>query len=119
MTKMADEEYAKVGLSSSYALVLMLVIDNPGILPKEISRQMQLTPSTVTRLIEKLEYRGLLIRRQNGRCTEVYPTKDGLAIKKEIKDAMKRLYLRYTKILGKEKAHSLTSAIYETTQILE
>ena len=36
MTKMADEEFASAGLSSSYAFLLMTVNHKPGIQPKEI-----------------------------------------------------------------------------------
>ena len=57
MTKISDDEFAITGLSSSYAFLLMIVNENPGVQPTEISHQMQLTPSTVTRLIEKMEYR--------------------------------------------------------------
>ena len=56
MTKIADEEFGVTGLSSSYAFLLMTVNEKPGIQPKEISQHMQLTPSTVTRLVEKMEF---------------------------------------------------------------
>ena len=62
MTRMADEEFALAGVSSSYAFLLMTVNGQPGIQPKEISQKMQLTPSTVTRLVEKMEARALLER---------------------------------------------------------
>ena len=113
MTKMADEAFAPTGLSTSYAFLLMTVNDSPGIQPKTISRQMQLTPSTVTRLIEKMEYRGLLERRSVGRATEVYPTEQSLALKPKLKKAWQSLYKQYTKILGKESANVLTENIYE------
>jgi len=119
MTKIADEEFAVAGLSSSYAFLLMSVIEKPGIQPKEISLHMQLTPSTVTRLIEKMEYRGLLSRKPNGRTTEVYPTEDAVALFPKIKDAWKKLYCRYTEILGKSKANELTILINQANEILE
>ena len=51
MTRMADEEFALAGVSSSYAFLLMTVNGQPGIQPKEISQKRQLTPSTVTRFL--------------------------------------------------------------------
>ncbi|MBK8406230.1 MAG: MarR family transcriptional regulator [Saprospiraceae bacterium] len=62
------------GLSSSYAFLLMTVNNKPGIQPKEISEQMQLTASTITRLIEKMEQKKLLVRESTGRSTGVFPT---------------------------------------------
>ena len=112
MTKMADEAFAPTGLSTSYAFLLMTVNDSPGIQPKAISCQMQLTPSTVTRLIEKMEYRGLLERKSVGRATQVFPTEKSEALKPELKKAWQRLYKQYTTILGKDIARQLTDDIH-------
>ncbi len=112
MTKMADEEFAATGLSSSYAFLLMTVNDKPGVQPKEISEKMMLTQSTVTRLIEKMEHKGFLERKHSGRNTEVYPTAKSKKLDKKIKQAWMSLYKRYTAILGKEKSKKLTDDIY-------
>ncbi len=118
LTKMADEEFAVTGLTSSYALLLMSVNEKPGIQPKEISKEMQLTPSTVTRLIEKLELKGLVERRNSGRCTLVYPTQLGIYKHKNIKDAWVSLHSRYSELLGKEKTNLLTSEVGSSIQLL-
>ena len=78
-----------------------------------------LTPSTVTRLIEKMEYRGLLKRESVGRSTEVYPTDAGLAMQPTLKEIWQTLYKRYSEVLGKETADKLTVDIYSATQKLE
>ena len=101
MTKMADEAFAATGLTSSYAFLLMIVNEKPGIQPGEISCQMQLKPSTVTRLIEKMEYRGYLKREHAGRCTKVYPTIASTKLNPKIKKAWSDLYRQYADILGK------------------
>jgi len=51
---------------------------------------MQLTPSTVTRLIEKMEHKGLLTRKPVGKFTEVYPTptEKGEKLDKVIKESI-------------------------------
>jgi len=113
MTKISDEEFAKVGLSSSYAFLLMTVNAKQGIQPKEISEQMQLTASTVTRLIEKMEYRGFLKRQSCGRSTEVYSTEAGLEMQSKLKEIWRNLYERYSTVLGKETSDKLTTDIYD------
>ncbi len=118
MTRMADEEFAVTGLSSSYAFLLMAVIHKPGIRPKHISRQILLNPSTITRLIEKMEARKLLKRKAVGRNTEVYPTRASIKLEPAIKQAWKNLNLRYSNILGSKQAESLTTAIYLSTSLL-
>ncbi|HSZ25661.1 MAG TPA: helix-turn-helix domain-containing protein, partial [Cytophagaceae bacterium] len=83
MSKMADEEFAITGLSSSYAFLLMVVNKKPGVQPKMISEELQLTPSTITRLIEKMEQRKFLERKSIGRITEVYPTQKSIELDKK------------------------------------
>lgn len=119
MTKMADECFASTGLTSSYAFLLMTVNSSPGIQPKEISQHMLLTPSTVTRLIEKMENRGLLTRTHVGRATEVYPTQSSLDLDKKIKDAWAELYKRYANILGKENSNELAVQIQNAINKLD
>ena len=119
MTRMADEAFAKLGLTSSYAFLIMTANDKPGIQPKEICQHLQLTPSTVTRLIEKMEYKGFLERKKVGRITEVYPTKEGLKLQPEIKSAWKSLAKRYNSILGKKDSQELTTAIHNANMKLE
>lgn len=119
MTKMAEEEFAITGLAPSYAFLLMTVNEVPGIQPKDISVQMQLTPSTVTRLIEKMEAKGYLERNSIGRATEVYPTKKSLALQITLKKAWNNLYRRYTNLLGEQEARELTTSLHEATIKLE
>ena len=72
LTRMAEEEFSMAGVAPSYAFLLMTVNSEPGIRPSKIGQRMQLSPSTVTRLIEKLEYRGFLERKIIGKYNEVY-----------------------------------------------
>ena len=119
MTRFADEEFASLGITSSYAFLLMSVNSKPGIQPGEISIEMQLTPSTVTRLIEKMEYKGLLERRTSGKFTEVYATGKGEEIIPQIKTCWMNLYKRYSGILGEENSRQLTSLIYDAVRKLD
>lgn len=111
LSKMAEEEFAITGLAPSYAFLLMAVDKKPGIQPKELSMQLQLTPSTVTRLIEKLEYKGIVERKTSGRCTEVYPTKKCHELDEKIKLAWTNLNKRYVELIGEEEVLELTSLI--------
>ena len=119
MTKIAEEEFSVTGLAPSYAFLIMIVNDKPGIQPKEISSQMQLTPSTVTRLIEKMEYKGLLIRKSVGRDTTVFPTTNGVALAPSIKCAWQALFKRYSDLLGEKAGIELAISIHLATQKLD
>lgn len=111
ITRMADEEFRRTGLSPSHAFLMMLVNDHPGIGQKALCEQLQLAPSTVTRFIDTLVYRGLLTRHVDGKVSRVTATEAGAALQQPIEDAWRNLHLRYAKVLGLEAGDELTAAI--------
>lgn len=119
ITRIAEEEYAPTGLTPSYAFLVLTVNEKPGIQAGEISEIMRLNPSTITRFIEKMEEKGLLTRKTNGKFTEVYPTEKGLALNETITTCWKNLYNRYVSVLGVTQANMLTMAVYEAVSKLE
>lgn len=118
-TKMAEEEFAVVNLAPSYAFVVMAVNRKPGLLAGELAEIMMLTPSTVTRLLEKLETQQLIKRHTEGRITMIYPTPKSVEINQTIVLAWEKLYKRITDILGKEFAHRLTEDIFSAAIKME
>lgn len=73
----ADEAFATVGLSSSHALLLLLIHQEPGIRPSSLADQLYLKPSTITRLVDKLERRQLVEKETEGRATSIACTSEG------------------------------------------
>ena len=114
MTKLAEEEFSAVGLAPSYAFVVMTVNKNPGIHAGELAEIMMLTPSTVTRLVDKLESRGLVTKHNEGRVTMIYPTAASVELNDSIKAAWYKIYLRVTEVLGEDHARQLTGSIFQS-----
>lgn len=119
ITRMAEGAYAPTGLTPSHAMLLMVVIDHPGINPSEIAETMLLKPSTVTRFVEKLEEKGLAVRKTNGRFTEVFATEVGNSMNMKIKAAWMDLYRKYTALLGEEEGAALVKLSYKAAKTLE
>lgn len=114
VTRMAEEEFSVVDLAPSYAFVIMTVNKNPGIHAGELAEIMMLTPSTVTRLVDKLESRGLVKKHSEGRITMIYPTPASVEMNDAIKAAWYKLYLRFTDVLGEENARQLTGSVFQS-----
>ena len=74
MEKLATENWKKVDLFPSHGYLLLLVLEQPGIQPMALSQELHLEPSTITRLLEKLEQKKLIVRTTEGKLTNVYPT---------------------------------------------
>jgi MarR family transcriptional regulator, organic hydroperoxide resistance regulator len=102
--KLAQQSWSKVGLSPSHAYLLMMAIEEPGIQPSNLADNLQLQPSTITRLIEKLEEKKLLVRTTEGKVTNVYPSPKGKELLPRLKECLSEFYNNYASILGKDES---------------
>ena len=105
--KLANESWKRVNLSPSHAYLLLLTLEHPGIQPTAIAEQLQLQPSTVTRLIEKIEKQKLIVRTTEGKLTNVYPTPKGKELLPKLMECLADFQARYTGLLGKEESARL------------
>jgi len=119
ITRMAEQEFQRTGLSPALAFLLMVVVEKPGIGQKELSARLRLAPSTVTRLADTLVHRGLLNRKQDGKTVGHAPTSEGRKLYKPVRQAWSSLYRRYSKALGKQAGDRLTRAADEAGVLLE
>ena len=62
ITRLSDDAFARTGLAPSLGFVLITVNRQPGVQPSEVAEIMMLDPSTVTRLVEKLQGKGLVLQ---------------------------------------------------------
>lgn len=78
-----------------------------------------MSPSTITRLVEKLEDKHLARRVSEGKSTLVFPTPASVALDGQVRSAWSELYRRYVNMLGEEAAHHLTTLVYNSALKLE
>jgi DNA-binding MarR family transcriptional regulator len=109
--KLAQDSWSKVDLSPSHAYLLMMAIEEPGVQPSGLADHLQLQPSTITRLIEKLEDRKLVIRTTEGKMTNVYPTPKGKELLPKLKECLNEFYSSYAGILGREESARLVQTM--------
>jgi MarR family transcriptional regulator, organic hydroperoxide resistance regulator len=77
IASVAETAFLDLGLTPSDAYLLMTVNEKPSIQPTEISEKILLAPSTITRMIEKLEKRHIVTRANEGKYTYVTATPKG------------------------------------------
>ena len=117
--KLATESWKKVALSPSHAYLLMAVLEEPGLQPTVLAEHLQLQPSTITRLIEKLEEKKLVIRTTEGKLTNVYPTPRAKELQPKMNACMQEFYSNYSSLLGKEESTDLVKAISKIADKLD
>ena len=116
---MADEAFSRAGLAPSYGFLLMTVNRNPGISAGELARTMILSPSTLTRLVDKMVREGYIIRRKEGKYRYLSPTDKSTALQQTLLDSWQELFENYTGILGDDESIRLTSAVYRSVEALD
>ncbi len=119
ITKIAEDSFASVDLAPSYAFIVMTVNKNPGVNAGELAKIMMLKPSTITRLVEKLEKSSLIKRFHEGKQVLIFPTKTSMELDSKIKEAWAGMYNKYVDLLGKEFADKLTQDVFKAANLLE
>lgn len=109
--KLAAAAWKKANLSPSHAYLLMIVLDEPGVQPGALSRELHLTPSTITRLIEKLEEKKLVTRNTEGKTTSVYPTAKGKDMQALLQECTAEFYRRCVALVGSSECARFVSGI--------
>jgi DNA-binding MarR family transcriptional regulator len=117
--KLASDVWKQVDLSPSHAYVLLLVLDEPGMQPGAIAGQLHLTPSTITRLLEKLESKKLVVRTTEGKVTNVYPTPKAKELHPKMISCAEEFADHYYKILGRDACDKMIDTITKMADQLE
>lgn len=105
------------GLSPSHGYMLRVVLSKPGITQKELGVELQLEKSTITRFIDSLQEKGLIIRRKSagvdGREQNIYPTCKAKKIQAPLEDLGEMLYQTMASSLSKKQLTMLVNQLKE------
>ncbi|MCG8427149.1 MAG: MarR family transcriptional regulator [Chromatiales bacterium] len=122
VSRIWTEAYRQFDLSPPHAFLLRVVLAKPGLLPRELAEELSLSRSTVTRFLDSLEKRDLLIRRptgKDGRELQVYPTKAAKAMHQALDDTGGRLTKLMGEIIGKNDVSTTVAKLREIQKSLE
>ena len=117
--RLASQTWKSVNLAPSHAYLLMDVLEEPGIQPGTLAKHLQLQPSTITRFIEKLETKKLLVRTTVGKATNVYPTPKARELSPKLKHCLTHFCQRYSEMLGREESTKLIHDMAKTAERLD
>lgn len=119
LSRMAEDAFARAGLSPSYAFVVVTVNRLPGISPSAIARQLEMQPSTITRFLDKLEQKKLIDRKFDGRNSSIYPTEKSQEMNLMLEECWEALKEQYREELGLNMSKMLANNISEANERLK
>ena len=117
--KLALKSWKPVNLSPSHAYLILMVLQEPGTQPGCIANHLQLSPSTVTRLIEKLEEKGLATRITEGKTTKIFPTAAAKQLLPALLECSNQFYNSCNNILGRDESNELICNMTKIADKLE
>jgi DNA-binding MarR family transcriptional regulator len=116
------EAYKPFNLSPPHAFLLRVVLAKPGLMPRELAKELSLSRSTVTRFLNSLEAHGFLVRKmtnQDGRELQIYPTKAALVIREELDQTGKKLTKLMGNLIGNDELSQTVSNLRKFQKILD
>lgn len=115
-----EEAFAEFDLSPSHAYLLRLTLSSPGLTPKQISQELKLEKSTITRFLDVLAKKGFIRRQKSlsgdAREQGIYPTKKAEKISAQLETKGDALYQKMIDTMGKKELTSLVARLRETEQ---
>lgn len=102
--RLADEAFQKTGLSPSHAVLLYIINLKGEVQQKEVGELLHLTPSTITRLVDKLERKSYVKKQTEGKNVCLLATDEGLQQQEQIVFSWNQLQNGYKDVLTEEES---------------
>ncbi|MBL7814883.1 MAG: MarR family transcriptional regulator [Saprospiraceae bacterium] len=119
ISSITENAFMDLGLTPSDAYLIMVVNEKPNVQPTEISEKILLAPSTITRMIEKLEKRNIVTRTQEGKYTYVAATSKGKDLYPEILSTWDDIYEVFNRKLTGDTIRQLVEITSEAAKKLK
>jgi len=120
--KMAKETWKPSGLHPSHAHLLRLILDGSASFstscPTFLSKDLLLSPSTITRLLEKLEKKELITRFSYEHLVVVLPTQKARELAPLLEQCENTFAMQCHELLGEQETFDLSLVLTRTTDLL-
>lgn len=119
LNRYAIEEFEMTGFAPSYGFLLLALKKSENKSPSYLAKILNLSPSTITRFIDKLEKDGYVVRDGKVRNKQINLTELGDAKIPVIIQAWKNLHERYMTYLTKEQEQMIQASLALGIEALE
>jgi DNA-binding MarR family transcriptional regulator len=119
ITKIWEEEFGTLGLSPSHGYILAAIFEERGISHKALCELMEMDPSTITRFLDKLEKKGLIIKSNKWKGATFQITHEGNLTSRKIIKLMGKLFNRMQTQFGKSEFSDLVDRLQRTRRSIK
>ncbi|MDH4274223.1 MAG: MarR family winged helix-turn-helix transcriptional regulator [Gammaproteobacteria bacterium] len=122
LNRLWDRAYAPLGLTAPQAYVLRAVLNHYGLNHQVLAGELNLEKSTVSRIVDQLEQKGLVIRKHDdasdARLVTVTPTPQAFGIHADIENIETSLYRQVGASVGADALKELLTELRQLHQSL-
>lgn len=120
--RMCEQTFTQeAGLSLPHGNLLLLVLSRPGILSKDLSEELVLANSTITRFVDALQKRGLLRRQvsdSDGRAFRIYPTEKAESLHGQLRRARDNMKQVMQQRFSSDELAELQGLVHRSLQLV-
>jgi MarR family transcriptional regulator, temperature-dependent positive regulator of motility len=116
------QAFEPFGLTPAQAFMLRAVLRQPGSLQHELAEGMVLSKPTVTRMLDSLQSKELIERRESGQDARewaIYPTAAALALRQGIESASGQVTKRLKQTLSEETFADVVGKVRKVRSAIE
>ncbi len=106
-----EQGFRQLGISSSYAYLIVAIEQHENIGTVELATELNLKPSTITRLVDKMVQQGYVTRKSSGKRTQIRCTDKGHLFSKEIIETLNHMRKGMEEYVGIGTIEALNTSI--------
>jgi len=114
VNKQWTKAFVEFDVSPAHGYLLRMVLSNPGITQKQLTHELKLEKSTITRFVDVLQKKDLIIRSalgEDGREINIFSTVKSQKMLQSLEDKGNELYQKMIDIFGQEQLISLVDRL--------
>lgn len=119
--KKLDEQLNKLGLYRGQPSLIVILYGNEGITQKELCKKLSVTPATMTKMVNRMEKSGFIIKRTDSedlRVSRIYLTDKAREIKQDIFNLFEEFETECFKGLSEEEKDTFKKVLVKVLKNL-
>ena len=119
LEQMAFPYFQEYQLAVSHVLILLLIKESDKISPSQLSNMLNLSPSTITRLVDKLEKKQLIKRVKSGKNILIILSSQAEKIIPQLEQSWESYQQKIATLLGQELNDKIAMTLLEVKKVME
>ena len=118
LRRIVNNVYAETGISTPHIYLLIVVNQHPGITISELSRKLDIAPSTCTRFVDSLAKQNMMEKVKKWKTVHLSLTPLGRKKSERIDNCLRRMHEQCAEIIGEDEYQSLSASMWKNADKL-